>query len=178
MTFSALPTTIRGDAGERIVHDYIKSKGYFPYQQALNVPYPLDIVAYSQDAGQLALAEVKTYPRRYAYADTGIDLADWETYLAIAATHRLPFALLFVDKFEEALYGADIRRLEVSKTGKGPTGPKVYFDLSQMHLRKRLAESEVASIPDPPGHVFNWTRYKFTRRYFGDSPLQNLTDHD
>ena len=166
MSFSALPTTIRGDAGERIVHDYIKSKGYFPYQQALNVPYPLDIVAYSQDDGQLAFAEVKTYPRRYAFADTGIDLADWKTYQSIASIHRHPFALLFVDKFEAALYGADIRRLEVSRTSHGPTGGKVYFNLSQMQLRKRLTATEVASIPDPLGYRFDWSRYEATRPYF------------
>ena len=164
--FSQLHTTRKGDAGEQIVHRYLATKGYKPYCQALDGPYPFDCIAYSEQDTRLVIVEVKTYPRRYAYADTGIDLSDWSKYQSIATSNPLAFCLMFVDKFERAIYGADLRKLKVDRHGTGPTGRKVYFDLSRMELRRWLTADEVSCIPDPPGRGFPWSRYDGLRSYF------------
>lgn len=146
----------RGRIGENYVRDYIRQNGFYPYEPAFDGSHPIDFYV-TDVAGHIQFAvDVKTYPRRAAYCDTGIDIADWYKYAQIAS--KTPVRLFFIDYFEQCCYSvllSDAWSVAYESWGK------MYMPLDVMKFEFKLTESQLAAIV-PAGNY----RYDNTARYF------------
>ena len=156
--FSQLPTTKRGDVGELIVQSYLHRQGWHVYPHAEDQAAPVDIMAIKpKDGGfDIIAVEVKTYPRRFVFDQTGIDTADYWTYRDIIKT--LPLTILFVDPFEACMYALPFKdvyeRVVFDRT-------KCYFDLSDCQKMKSLTADELRWIGWKPTPY-----YKDVQKFF------------
>lgn len=156
MNFLELETTVKGTIGEAIAAKYLKKRGYHVYTSYFDGSHPFDFYLHAN--GRDYLADVKTYPRLYLAAQTGIDLSDWEKYKGASAQTGLPFLVLFVDVFEAAIYG---NRLEDLKPCRKDAS-KVYFSLSSCILIAKLSDSDLKQLKP----IKRPERYNLTVRYF------------
>ena len=145
-----------GAIGETIVADYLTSAGHYVYTSYAAGSHPFDYVVTDSTGVPQYVAEVKTYPRRAFFNDTGIDAADWDKYAHIAP--RMPLRLYFVDFFERCCYSIDLS--EARKVAKRDAG-KVYFPLSVCRFEFWLTPDQLSAIA--PGRL---DRYANTKRYF------------
>ena len=155
--FNDLPTTKKGDIGERLFTEYLSQNGFVVYSPPLAGRHPVDRIVYHPKRGWLAV-DVKTYPRRYCCLDTGIDQADYLKY------QKLPLRVLlcFVDEFEGCIYVAYLD--ELKPTGE-PSGGKVYFPLGAFKKVRPLTPAELAELDELSPYA-KGERYRHQRRYF------------
>ena len=152
MSFLNLRTTCKGAIGERIIERLIQANGW-RYEAAPDAPHQVDFFV-TIDGERIAV-EVKTYARRYAKADTGIDAADYRTYSRM----NVRVLLIFVDSFEQCIYQQWVHRLHVTSTAHG----KVYFALHQFSVLRALTTSELSEL----NRYKLSAKYALTRRHFG-----------
>ncbi len=109
--FSELRTTKTGDIGEEIAQAYLQRNGWNIYPHDEGKAAPVDIMAIKPNDGgfDIIAVEVKTYPRRFAFDQTGIDTADYWTYRDIIKI--LPLTILFVDPFEACVYALPFHKV-------------------------------------------------------------------
>ena len=156
--FHELPTTRKGTAGEEIARRVLERMGWIIYTPETKGPHPIDFLAWK--GGKLRAFDVKTYPRRARYNDTGIDAADLAKYQQFSATTATPVTILFVDVVESVVYGAGLDALAKNATIEGG---KAYFPLSTMQVCHSLTPEEMAAIGKPG------ERYADAPRYFTDA---------
>lgn len=156
--FRQLPTTRKGEAGEQIAKKIFMDRGAFPYAPAIDGPHPIDFAVMSKK-GNITLVDVKTYPRRYMAPQTGIDKADWESYQALHESTGLRVYLMFIDAFEQCIYGAG---LDVLKPTAKVEGDKVYFDLCYLQPMAKLSAEGLSKI----GPIKSPERYKGVTPFF------------
>lgn len=141
-SFSKLPTTQKGKVGEEIAFRYLEATGAKVYRHGKG-SYPLDSLII-QD-GQVYGVEVKTYARRYVNETTGIDGKDFDCYSSLYKRCRLRVVVLFVDPFEQCIYGGRVDQFaKYAKRTKG----KVYFPLSCFQVLCRLTPDELAKLQE------------------------------
>ncbi len=146
-----------GDIGEIIVRNYFKKKGWVVYGQAFKGAAPVDGYAtrFVEGKADVIAFEVKTYPRRFSYPKTGIDIADFYTYREIS--YAVPLTILFVDPFEKCIYALPFR--DNHEKGRFEDG-KVYFDLELMKRLTKLTNEDLAAIGwRPTAHYINVQKY-------------------
>ncbi|MTB50066.1 hypothetical protein [Lewinella sp. W8] len=165
MKFTDLPTTKRGDVGERIVYDHLRAKGCHIYEPE-DGPHPIDRFMVARD-GQCFAFDVKTYRRQFTRPYTGIDAPDFEKYTSLRGVTVL---LFFVDAFERCIYWIKINPeghrapSDEPATGNGLIYEhrKVYFPLSDMTVLRALTDEELREL----GPQDRPERYEYTRPYF------------
>jgi len=163
--FSELRTTKTGDIGEEIVRAYLHRQGWHVYPHAEDQAAPVDIMAIKpKDGGfDIIAVEVKTYSRRFAFDQTGIDTADYWTYRDMIKT--LPLTILFVDPFEACMYALPFKdvyeRVIFDRT-------KCYFDLADCQKVRSLTADELGRIGWKPT-----ARYTGVARWFNDITTMN-----
>lgn len=159
-SFENLKTTRRGNAGEDIVKEFLKEKGWFVFGRSFVGAYPVDGLALRpKDGGfDLIAFEAKTYPRLFSCSQTGVDMADYYTYQEIAQV--IPLTIIFVDAFERCSYALSFREhLE-----KGvPKNGKVYFELELMKKLRVLTKAQLNSI----GWI-ETANYRNVKRFFNE----------
>ena len=126
-TFQKLRTTKLGEAGEALIEKHFTAKGWTIYRPKRGKRHPLDMIGIDLQ-GRVLLIEVKTYPKRWAYSDTGIDARDWLAYLEIQRKNPNPILLVFIDIAQKSAYyfqiGYDLIQAAHAQ------GDKVYFPLA------------------------------------------------
>lgn len=163
--FTELRTTRKGTSGEAIARAYFINKGYKPYAPDFDGPHPIDFLVFNPKKGSLTAIDVKTYPRRYVAAQTGIDTADYNSYKAFEDQHDIKVFIIWVDAFERAIYGAylsDLGNPVATTTGK------VYFGLERVQLLKRLSVNEVENANLS---VSSLTKYRNVLPFFSSSSM-------
>lgn len=129
MNFHDLKTVKLGNAGEKIVDDYLKAKGVIPYAPIGDGAHPFDrLCAYGKR--RVFIAEAKTKPKRRFYPDTGIDVRHYNEYKYIEQKHSLDVWIFFVDSDEGRIYGNKLSELE-RKTDVSFRGKKIPYPLKQ-----------------------------------------------
>lgn len=137
--FTQLRTTRKGAIGERIARRLLERRGWTVYKPARdNTPHPIDFLVFRPGRPVMAV-DVKTYPRRRHYSDTGIDSADWYAYKSFSC----PVSLIFVDEVQRSVYGATISTLEPLARSEGL---KTYFPLDAMTVISTLTAEELAQL--------------------------------
>ena len=157
-SFSRLQSTKAGEIGEIIVHQILKSWDLVIYRPEPGKPHLVDFLCY-QPGSPLIAVEVKTYPRQYISASTGIDFEDFELYDSQCAETYI----FFVDPFEEMIY---FQRITILKKSAYRSGGKAYFPLKYMKPVRRLTRFEVEKIKHYSS--INWNLYKKTERFFNN----------
>ena len=134
----------KGDIGERLVRSALKKRGWMLAAFDEGEAHPCDNFASKWDMKFRAL-DIKTYPRRSRFPDTGINLDHYEKYMQAPND----FYLLFVDQLEKKVYGNQLKELNKPTVVNAITYPlfdgsgdkrKVYFPLQNMELYAPLPD--------------------------------------
>lgn len=106
--------TKKGDFGELLVDEYIKSrKKMIPYEPVWPGAHPFDRILASPDKKDLLILDVKSKARRQMYPDQGIDFKHYIQYKTISEKYNIPVFLVFVDEGMGEAYGNYLRNLEI-----------------------------------------------------------------
>jgi len=128
----------KGDIGEELVRRALRKKNYMLAFFEPGQAHPCDNIVTKWNMEFRAL-DIKTYPRRFYYPDTGINYSHYLKYIKI----KDPFYLIFVDDIEKKVYGNSLFELnkkttvnEVSYPFMQGSGDKkrIYFPLQNMEF--------------------------------------------
>jgi len=139
MSWQAMTTTKKGNIGE---------------------PHTVDFFA-QYKGKKLFAVEVKTYPRRALYDQTGIDAADYDTYLHMLKEQDIDTVVVWVDEFEQMIYQ---NRISILQRFAQPKDGKVYFGLGAMRKVRRLNAEEVRAIR--ARSTTDYKMYENVKRFF------------
>lgn len=142
-----------GDAGEAIVIEILKDLGYHvvrgPGDGAEGHPY--DIFVYTKEEAyknfKFFFCEVKTKPRRWKVADTGID--NWQFKKCNNLLKQgIDTLIMFVDEIEKSVYGEYFSNLLKNyKREKYENGAEIiYFKLETLKVYRKLTEDELKML--------------------------------
>ncbi len=127
MEFKDTKQFLKGDLGENLVDNYLRTKNIIPYHPVFNGAHPFDRICASTDKETILIAEVKTKPKRKFYPDTGFDINDYTVYKNIERKYNIPIFIFFVDEAEKKIYGGYLSELEkettITHNGKSLTYP-------------------------------------------------------
>lgn len=146
----------KGNVGEKVIKIFLERKGFIIYKPETEGKHAFDMLAV-KDKKQIIIAEVKSYPRRNYYADTGLNLNHYREYKNIIDTYHFPIFLFFIDEMKGEIYGNWLTRLEEPyKAGKltypliqsGTTGKRIYFPLCHMISIGKLSDEEVKALKE------------------------------
>lgn len=163
MKFNDLDTTKKGDIGEEIILGLLQEGGWTPYKVACDCPHPFDYFSFNSSQNRTVFFEVKTYPRRASYNDTGIDLPDYHKYLSFSDLDCYEFILFFVDEFEQCIYCQNIRKLSPHGVIREDHG-KVYFPLAMLKKCRNLYSDELQRLREIS--KVDQVKYASTKRHF------------
>lgn len=157
--FQDLPTTRKGTAGEKIVKEILRRKGYKAFNPGWDDSFPVDFVVMKQDGGAvnfIGLVDAKCFPRCHSYPRTGFDKKDFDTYVGLLKF--LPVTIVFVDGFEEMAYA-----LPLSLEHKNATFShgKAWFELSVMTPLCKLSAADLRAIKYNPTPHYQGTKKIF-----------------
>lgn len=112
--FRNLNTTRKGEIGERIAEQWLRTRGLEVFRPTdVGQPHTVDrFLVDRRNPGKAFICDVKTKPRRHKYADTGVDLRHWHKYVGLSEQHNMPALLTFVDEMEGRVYGNFIHILD------------------------------------------------------------------
>ena len=159
MNWGSMASVKKGDMGEAIVRRILSAKGLIIYECRQDRGHVVDF--YCQYKGRRLFAvEVKTYPRRAFYDQTGIDEADYQVYLGLL-DQGVDVVIFWVDEFERGIYQ---NRISILKRFAQVSGGKVYFGLGAMRWVRRLTDQEVGAIRAQS--VTDYALYENTGRFF------------
>lgn len=134
----------KGNFGEYLVRRALRKKGYMLASFEEGAAHPCDNIVSKWDM-QFRALDIKTYPRRFYYPDTGINYDHYEKYLKSPN----PFYLIFVDDIEKKIYGNSLCELNKRISVNGIIYPfmygngenkKMYFPLQSMELYTNLRD--------------------------------------
>jgi hypothetical protein len=142
---------IIGDIGEDIVETLFPN--FIVYRTNSNGSHPVDMLICSGKKpdyyDKLLFVEVKTKPRRYKYADTGVDIHSWKRYVNFIDEHKINIKIYFVDEAEKSIYSINIRKTLKNETYYTNNKDKiVYFQLKDTKFIRKLSEVELKTIQD------------------------------
>lgn len=154
--FEKLRTTRLGKAGEELAQKYFTAKGFHCYQPRKGKKHPFDMILLDKEFNQI-FAEIKTYPKRYAYNDTGVDTADWRSYVKLAAKGIAPVWLVFIDIQLQSMYYFEVNDelISVAKENAG----KTYFLLNlSKYLLPEIGPDSMAKLKAAAAYTPNGSR--------------------
>lgn len=129
--FRSLRTTKLGTAGEKFIEQHLKAKGLIVYKPPTHGSHPIDFLVIDKN-DNIWSVDVKTYPRRTHYQDTGVDTRDWKKYCSMAEKTNGRVLIYFVDLLEESVY-----RYRITSELKAKAyvhGNKTYFPLANREM--------------------------------------------
>ncbi len=93
MSWEDKTTVKKGNIGERIVSDYLNSKGFIIYEPKTDGSHGFDRIIQKRDKNEiyLAIVEIKSKSRRIYLPDTGINYNHYLEYIEFSKKYNLPF---------------------------------------------------------------------------------------
>lgn len=139
----------KGEIGEQLVRDLLEKQGWTVYATKTPGSHPFDILAFKPNGARIGV-DVKTYPSRTIYPDTGINTAHFKKYQEYSRDSDTEFWIYFVDEVKGKIYGSSLHELEKPTTAKGNiypftlkcrTGSKRMWPVSSMETLGYIPES-------------------------------------
>jgi hypothetical protein len=106
-----LPQVKKGDYGEKLVDEFLESKGFICYFPKTKGPHWFDRLAI-KDKETVVVAESKTKARLNKYPATGFDHKHYLEYKRVYEKHRIKVFVFFIDEMLGEIYGNFIQELE------------------------------------------------------------------
>lgn len=94
----------KGNRGERIVRDYLESKGWIVYEPKTQGAHAFDKLCV-KDKKHMIIAEVKTKARMNKWNASGFNTSHYEEYLNIHNKYGIEIFIFFVDEKYKQIYG-------------------------------------------------------------------------
>lgn len=166
--FSDKIQTKKGEYGEKIVDEYLQSKGFNIYKTFKeNKPHAFDRLAV-KNKRNLIIAEVKSKAKMNRYNATGIDERHFNEYQYISQKYNIEVWLFFVDESPaiSSVYGNKLSALtQKSTSSDGRTYPMhmnswnppiILFDYDKMVHVKRLEENDRKTLQQMSSRSYNY----------------------
>jgi hypothetical protein len=154
MMYPSFETALqKGDIGERIVKQFLESKGYIVYRpETKNKAHYFDILA-TKGKEQVVAIDVKTKARLNKWPAQGINKRNYDEYMAFVSRVNVPFFLFFVDDKTGDVHYQDIRKL---KDHFMVNEKIIGWDLSQMIYLFNIGQELIAELSkyDQRGYKF------------------------
>ena len=112
----------KGNIGERIVREYLESKGLICYQPVTESAHAFDMLAI-KDKKQIVIAEIKSKALMNKWRATGFEQRHYEEYKRIQEKHKIPVFVFFVDEHMGKIYGNTLDELDKEITREGARFP-------------------------------------------------------
>lgn len=145
------PQDEKAKFGEEIVREWLRARGHMPSEWTVPGYHPLDMFCFTRERRIYGI-DVKTYARRMAFADTGINYDHFLEYWKLQKA-GLDVWLFFVDHVTRSVYGQlldDLMQHRAFPKGCGDKkdyprkeGGKIYFPLEAMVTIFRLSDAQV-----------------------------------
>ena len=137
----------KGQIGERIVDEWLISKGFVPYRPIAGAAHPFDRLVASRDKRKILVVEVKSKPAREKYGDQGIETRHYEDYKHISEKYGIRIFIAFVDEDAARIYGSFLDELEKPQ-GRYPLKypDRVYFSPKHMRDIAQLTREQCAEL--------------------------------
>jgi hypothetical protein len=100
-----MTTVKKGDLGEKIVDDYLLSKGIIPYKSISQTAHPFDRLCATSNKKNIFIAEVKSKAKMKYYPATGFNLNHYKQYKYIQEKYNIKIMVYFVDEKLNKVYG-------------------------------------------------------------------------
>lgn len=120
----------KGNFAEKIVHEYLESKGYIVYIPQTEGGHAFDRLAI-KDKEHVIIAEIKAKAKLNNYNETGFEYRHYLEYKKISLKHNLPVFIFFVDEMLKEIYGNFLSVLEKNNR-KAPWGEQILFSMNDM----------------------------------------------
>lgn len=136
----------KGDYGERIVRNYLESKGWIVYEPETEGPHAFDKLCI-KDKKHIVIAEVKTKARMNKWNATGFNIKSYNEYLFIQNKYGIDVFIFFVDEYVKSIYGNKLSILEKPYTAKDGVYPMklrniIVFSLETMKTISEISEKD------------------------------------
>lgn len=124
--WESLTSVQKGKIGEKLVNEYLISKGFIPYSPDAEGAHPFDRLVASRDKKTIFIADAKTKPARVYYPDTGINVRHYQEYKFIQDKYNIDVYLFFVDEDRKEIYGNLLSVLDQETTITHMMVPRTY----------------------------------------------------
>ena len=112
----------KGNIGERIVRQYLESKGLVVYQPVTERAHAFDMLAI-KDKKQVVIAEIKSKALMNKWKATGFEQRHYQEYINIQKRHGIPVFVFFVDEHMGKIYGNTLDELDKEMIREGAKFP-------------------------------------------------------
>ncbi len=146
----------KGNFLEKIVDEYLASRGLIPYYPCHEGPHPFDRLCATTDKKHLCIVDSKAKARRNFYEDTGINMNVFDEYKGMRNKYKVPLWLFFGDELAELIYGNELGKLIIPVRIGNKKYPskeinrheiwEIYFPLVHMKIVKKLTPEEVSML--------------------------------
>lgn len=151
----------KGNYGEKLVKNYLESKGWVVYNPETDGPHGFDKL-YVKDKKHLVIVEVKTKTRLNKWNATGFDIKDYEGYLFIQNKYGLEVFIFFVDEHLKSIYGNKLSVLKekyIAKDGVYPMKLKniIVFSLETMKTSSKISDEDSLYLKEHSSRNYDYT---------------------
>ena len=155
MNWQDKQTVQKGNVGERIVRNWIETKGWIVYAPETEGPHAFDRLAV-KNKEQIIIVEIKTKPKLTHYNATGFNKRHYEEYIKISEKYGIEVFVFFVDQDLSRTYGACLSELRkpyhavaenmMYPYSLGRDGSQIIFSMDSMIFICDLTPDEVAEL--------------------------------
>ena len=142
----------KGNIGERLVNQYLESRGWVIYKPITNKAHAFDKLCL-KGKETLIIAEVKTKSRMNSYNATGFDTKHYEQYKKISEKYRMEVFVFFVDEGLGKIYGNKLSILSKHYEARDGIYPRklnkgkiIIFSLEAMQPIANLKQESIEEI--------------------------------
>ena len=146
----------KGKIGEKIVKDFLESKGFIVYAPITEGSHKIDFFAHSGKSKDVVCCEVKTKPRMKKFPKTGFNISCYKHYLEVHNKYSIPVFCAFVDEFERCIYGNWLSELGEPDY----IGSVVVWHLGKMKKIADLTDPQVDEINSLRDSKYNYSDVK------------------
>ena len=135
----------KGEAGEKIVREYLENKGWIVYCPfTKNKAHYFDMLATKNKEKVIAI-DVKTKARLNKWPAQGIDIKNYSEYMNFIKKINVPFYLVFIDDKSGDVYSAELSKL---KNGFNPTKNIIAWMLEEMIFLFNIGKEKIKALSE------------------------------
>ena len=126
-------TVQKGNYGEKLVKQYLESKGWIVYGVETEGRHAFDKLCV-KDKKHIIIAEIKTKARMNYYPATGFNTRNYNEYKFLQNKYGIDIFIFFVDEALHKIYGNKLKELERNKIIKNKSYPMEIKDITLFPL--------------------------------------------
>lgn len=167
-------TVKKGNVGERIIQEIFETNGFIVYRPITKGPHKTDYFLHSGFEKKIICCDVKTKRRYFKTPKTGLNESSFYHYKEILEKHNIDVLLVFIDDFEERIYGNWLSEIkDKAKYGNNNETPLKVWHLKHFKMIRKLTEEELNELKPLTTKKYK-EYYLNTPLYFTEDEIQEI----